>query len=97
MGEAIVAVLLAGVCLAGAWVYEYLTGDHSLRGVIVSLGLAGLLFLVYMTGAFDSTLYRVGLNHEPCARNLLSGVVLCGDELDQVRDRRRELLRELRR
>ena len=48
--------------------------------VVVFFALGGL----WSVGTFDQWLARVGLNHGDCARNLITGAYLCGDELEAL-------------
>lgn len=51
----------------------------------IAAGLAVIVLgVLYVGGAFDRTLYGVGLNFRECARNGL-GVTFCGHELDEYR------------
>jgi hypothetical protein len=65
------------------------------RALIVGAVLA-VLFIVWNTGALDPQLYRLHLNKNDCARNLVTGAVFCGDELQELRTRQQRLRRELR-
>jgi hypothetical protein len=46
---------------------------------------AACLFLIWITGALDPQLAEIGLNKNECAEHLLSGRVLCGDDLRRFR------------
>lgn len=46
--------------------------------VVVFVALAGL----WSTGMFDQWLAPIGLNSHECAKNLITGAYLCGDDLD---------------
>lgn len=46
----------------------------------LALGTVCVLGLLWYTGDLDPWMSNVGLNKEPCIKNYLTGVVVCGDE-----------------
>lgn len=95
MTELFVLVVLVALCLVPVWLYELNTKRRPAGGILAALVVAGSLFTFWMAGVFDEQLYKIGLNRQECARNLITGAVFCGDELDQLRHRLEDFERGL--
>lgn len=51
--------------------------DRRRLGLFAIFIVVAVLAILYLNGAFDSELYRFGLNHYPCTPTL-NGGALCG-------------------